>query len=212
MGTYFAGGGDRWRGRGRATLSAFAVAAVLVTAGCGDSGEGAVTNPEKGADAEILNASIARELALLGAYTQGRTRLGPGLQPLARQLRAQQLEYVNALTKTLRGLGGDVEAEGEELDLSAVRDQADLLTRLYELESAALAAYVEVAPRLYTDAPRRLDASLAAGHAQHLVVLRQAMGAGLVESIPEAFDGGVVPPPVDDQQRPADGARAKGGG
>ncbi len=195
MGTYFAGRSERRRGRGRAAIF-FAVVATLVAAGCGDSGEGAVTNPEKGADAEILNASIARELTLLDAYTRGRSLLGPRLQPLARQLRAQEQEYVNALTKALRGLGGDVEVEREELDLSEVRDQADLLTLAYELESAALAAYVDVAPRLYTDAPRTLDASLAAGHAQHLVVLRQALGAGLAESIPEAFDGGVVPPPV----------------
>lgn len=196
MGTDFAGRSRQRRGRLRAAALLIAGVALLLMAGCGDSGEGARTNPEKGADAEILNTSIARELALLDTYTYGGNLLGPRLQSLARQLRAQEQEYVNALTKALRGLGGDVEVEREELDFSKVRDQADLLAMAYELESAALAAYVDAAPRLYTDAPRTLDASLAAGHAQHLVVLRQAMGAGTVESIPEAFDGGVVPPPV----------------
>jgi len=61
--------------------------------------------------------------------------------------------------------------------------------------SPRLAAYVDAAPHLYTSAPRTLAVSLAAGHAQHLVVLRQGLGASLSGSIPEAFDGGQVPPP-----------------
>ena len=44
-------------------------------------------------------------------------------------------------------------------------------------------------------APRTLAASLAASHAQHLVVLRQALGAEPAESVPEAFEDGEVPPP-----------------
>jgi Ferritin-like domain len=199
VGPRFAVSGGRRRGFGRAAaVLLVAVAAALPIAGCGKSGEGAVTDPEKGADAEILNAALARELTILDAYTRGAPRLRGGARALARRLRAHEQEYVSALTKAIRGLGGDTEAEPEAADLSsAVRGQGDLLALLYELESAALAAYVEVAPQLYTAAPRTLDASLAAGHAQHLVVLRQALGADPVAAVPEAFDGGEVPPPGD---------------
>lgn len=203
MGSDFAVGacGTR-RGFGRAAVPLLvALAAILPIAGCGGSGDGAETNPEKGSDEAILNASLARELTLLDAYTQGRVLLSGGLRAVGRRLRAQQQEYVSALTKTIRGLGGDTEAEPEELDPASLRDRTALLELLYALEGAALAAYVEAAPRLFTSAPRTLDASLAAGHAQHLVVLRQALGARLAASVPEAFDGGEVP-----LRSPADGS------
>jgi hypothetical protein len=186
----------RRRGIGRAAAVSALAAAIVVATGCGKSGHGAETDPEKGSDVEILNVALSRELTLLDAYTRGRPLLSGPSRPVGRQLRAQEQEYVDALTKAIRGLGGDTEAEPEELDLSRVRDQAAFLALAYELESAALASYVEAAPRLFTAAPRTLDASLAAGHAQHLVVLRQGLGASPATSIPEGFDGGEVPLPA----------------
>jgi Ferritin-like domain len=115
---------------------------------------------------------------------------------MAREFHAQEQEYVDAITKAVRGLGGATEAEAEEVELSGVKGRAGFLSQLYELESAALASYLDVVPRLNTAAPRSLAASLAAGHAQHLVVLREALGAGLDAAAPQAFDGGEVPPPT----------------
>jgi len=190
-----AGGCGRRRGFGRAA-AVLALAAVFVAAsGCGRSGHGAETDPEKGSDAEILNEALARELTTLDAYTRGRAVLRAPRRAAGRQLRAQEQEYADALTKAIRGLGGETEAEPEDPDLTRTRDQAALLGRVYELESAALAFYIDAAPRLYTAASRTLDASLATGHAQHLVVLRQELGASRSASVPEAFDGGEVPPP-----------------
>lgn len=200
------GGSGRRRGFGRAAavLALILAAALVIAAGCGDSGRGAETDPEKGSDAEILNEALARELTILDAYTLGRPYLGGSQRALGRQLRAQQQEYIDALTKAIRGLGGDTEAEPEELDLADVEGRPGLLALLYELESSALAFYVDAAPRLYTSAPRTLDASLAAGHAQHLVVLRQGLGIDRAASVPEGFDGGEVPLPA--------GADPNGGG
>jgi len=163
--------------------------------GCGKSGRGAETDPEKGHDVEILNAALSGELTTLDAYTQGRLLLRGSQRAVGRLLRAQEQEYVDALTKAIRGLGGETEAEAEELDFSPLKTQADFLALAYELESSALASYVDAAPGLFTAAPRTLDVSLAAGHAQHLVLLRQALGASPAASAPEAFDGGEVAPP-----------------
>jgi hypothetical protein len=192
------GGSGRRRGFGRAAavLALALTVTLVVVGGCGDSGRGAETDPEKGSDAEILNEALAHELTLLDAYTRGRSLLGGAQRAVGRRLRAQEQEYVNAVTKAIRGLGGDAEAEPAELDLTNVEDEAGLLAMLYELESSALAFYIDAAPRLYTSAPRTLDASLAAGHAQHLVVLRQGLGAGAAGSVPEGFDGGEVPLPA----------------
>ncbi len=65
-----------------------------------------------------------------------------------------------------------------------------VLNLALELETAAVASYLDAAPRLFTTAPRTLAAALAAGHSQHLVVLRQALGADLAASIPQGFDTG----------------------
>lgn len=167
-----AGGFGSRRGIGRAgSLSIALLSALLLAGGCGGSGHGAETDPEKGSDATILNRALARELALLDVYTKGNRLLGDAQRPLGRRLRAQQQEYVDAITKAIRGLGGDTEAEAEEVDFAGVKDAAALLALAGGLEDAAVEFYVDEATHLYTAAPRTLDAWLAAGHGEHLGML-----------------------------------------
>jgi rubrerythrin len=188
-------GDGRRRGFGRAAVLLVVLAALLLAFGCGKSGHGAETDPEKGSDAETLDAALSRELTAVEAYARGQSLLHGRFRAVGREFGAQEQEYADALTKAIRGVGGETDAEPGELDFSGVDGQAAFLALAYELESAALASYLEAAPRLFTAAPRTLAASLAAGHAQHLVVLRQGLGAGPAASVPQAFDGGEVPPP-----------------
>jgi ferritin-like protein len=172
-----AGGCGRRRGFGRAAAAlTLLLTAFLAVAGCGDSGHGAETDPEKGSDAAILNKALARELTLLDAYTRGAVLLQGSEREARRRLHAQEQEYVDALTKAIRGLGGDAEAEAEDSGLAAAKDEAAFLAGAYELESEAVDFYVEQAARLYTPAPRTLDAWLAAGHGQHLAMLPDGAG------------------------------------
>jgi rubrerythrin len=173
-----AGGYGRRRGFGRvACLLALALTALTpAAAGCGGSGHGAETDPEKGSDAAILNEGLARELTALDAYTRGNGLLRGRERALGRQLRAQEQEYVDALTKAIRGLGGDTEAEAEKPDFSQIEGQAAFLALAYDLESAARDFYVDQAARLYTAAPRTLDAWLAAGHGGHVALLPDGGG------------------------------------
>lgn len=166
-------GGCGWRrGFGRAAaFLASTLAASLIVAGCGGSGHGAETDPEKGSDAAILNEALARELTLLDAYTRGQPLLRGERRADGRLLRAQEQEYVDALTKAIRGLGGDTEATAEELDPAGLGGRAAFLALLVELETAARDFYVDQAAQLYTPAPRTLDAWLAAGHGGHLAML-----------------------------------------
>jgi rubrerythrin len=182
-------------GRRRGTRRAAAILgalALLALAGCG---EGSASESEKEADVQILNAALGRELAAAELYAQGQPLLRGPYAGVGRAFRAQAEEHANALTKAIRGLGGESEPEPVELDDSGVKDQGDFLVFAYDLESSALAAYLEAAPRLETAAPRTLAAALAASHAQHLVVLRQGLGAGPVASVPEGFEPGDLPPP-----------------
>jgi ferritin-like protein len=182
------------RGRCRAALLFLALLA-LVAPGCGKSGQGAETDPEKGSDAELLNLALANELTLLDAYTRGAPFTRGAFRGAARRFRAYEQEYLDAITKAIRGLGGETEAAPSDLDLSGIEDQADFLSLAYRLEGSAVAEYLDAVPLLFTEAPRTLAASLAAGHAQHLVVLRQALGADWGGSVPEAFESGEEPPP-----------------
>jgi len=172
------------------------VALGLSAAGCGHSGHGAATDSEKAGDVEILNDSLARELTAIEAFAQGMALMHGQPLALARQLRGQDQAYVDALTKSIRGLGGETEAEAGELEPPGPRSQAEALAFAYEGENAALAGSLDAAPRLQTPPPRALAAALSPGHAQHLVLLRQALGADLLAASPEPFEPGDLPPPA----------------
>jgi rubrerythrin len=194
LGTMFVVRRRRCGARRAVAIFSAAVLLALAAVGCGD-GDDAASDSEKAADVEILNAALAQELTAAEAYARGLPLLRGPLRAVGRGFRAQAQEHVNAITKAIRGLGGETDAEPGELDYSKVGSQTDFLDLAYGFENAALAAYLEAAPRLETSAPRTLAASLAASHAQHLVLLRQGLGATPAASVPEAFDPGDLPPP-----------------
>jgi rubrerythrin len=172
-----AGGFGGRRGFGRAAAFTTAACTVLLfVGGCGGSGHGAETNPEKGSDAAILNSALTRELTLVDVYAQGRRFLRGRDRALGRRLIAQEREYVDAVTKSIRGLGGETEGEAEEVDFGGVKNKAAFLSLASELENAAVEFYVDKAAQLYTAAPRTLDAWLAAGHGGHLALLPPGRG------------------------------------
>lgn len=172
-----AGGYDGRRGFGRAVVVSALILAILVAmGGCGPSGHGAETDPEKGSDAAILNRGLARELTLLAVYTRTLPLLRGERVAVVRRLRAEQQEFVDDVTKAIRGLGGDTEAEADEPGLAQDAGRAALLGLARELEQGALDFYVGEAAHLHTAAPRTLGAWLAAGHAQHLILLPSGEG------------------------------------
>jgi len=185
-----------WRRRGFCHAAVFFVAALaVVTSGCGRSGQGAKTDSEKAADVEILNVALAQELTTIEAYERALPLLRGQMLTVGRQFRGQDLAHVDALTKVIRNLGGETDAEASELESPPPKSQAEALVLAYEEENAALAEAMDAAPGLQNAAPRTLAAALAASHAQHLVVLRQALGANFTEAVPDPFESGEAPPP-----------------
>jgi hypothetical protein len=184
---------SRRRGLGRAAV--FLVAALAILAGgCGQGG-GTETDGEKAADIEGLNAILAQELTVVAAYEELLPQLRGRMLAVGRQFRGQDQAHVDALTKGIRGLGGETDAEAGELEPPGPHDQTEALVLAYEEENAALSeAQSGVAELLFT-APRALASALAANHAQHLAILRQGLGAGLAGAVPEAFESGDAPAP-----------------
>lgn len=181
------------RGLGRAVV--FLVAGLAVfAAGCGHSGPGD-TESEKAADVEVLNSILAQELTVVAAYEELLPHLRGRMLAVGQRFRGQDQAHVDALTKGIRGLGGETDAEAGELEPPGPHDQAEALVLAYEEENAALSeAQTGVVNLLFT-ASRALSSALAASHAQHLAVLRQGLGTGLLGAVPEAFESGIEPPP-----------------
>lgn len=182
--------------RGLGRVAVFSLVAAIAVGGCGRSGHGAATDSDKAADVEVLNTVLSQELTTVAAYEQALARLRGGALAVAGRLRGQDQAHLDAITKAIRGVGGETEAEASELEAPAPKDREAALLLAYEEENAALDEALGAVPHLNTPAPRMLAASLAASHAQHLVALRQLFGEDLAESIPQAFETGDEPAPA----------------
>ena len=176
-------------------LLATALTLALAFAACGSGGETTTVAKDKAGDAEMLNDVLAREQAAVRAYERTLPLLHGAALASAREFRAQEQEHVNAIVKALRGLGEAAEPAAEEIESEGLKTQADALGFLYELESASLAYGLRAISHLTYPWPRSLLGSIVANQAQHLVVLRRALGADVAETIPEAFEDGTAPAP-----------------
>jgi hypothetical protein len=182
----------------RAGAALLAAALLAAAAGCGGGGGGGTTTSvaEREADAAILSTAIARELSTAQAYRRGAALPGRAGSKLFARFRAQALEHVDALTKAVRGLGQSVAEEPVQPEKEELKTRAEFLAFAYELESAAVAETLRASAELSSHWPRTLLVTIATNQAQHLVLLRQALGAAPVESVPEPFESGTTPPPA----------------
>jgi len=185
----------RRRGFGRAVVF-LGVVTVLIATGCGRSGHGAETDSDKAADVEILNGLLTRELTVVAAYDQLLPRLHGRAAIVAARLRGQDQTHLDAITKAIRGVGGETDAEAGELEAPGPKTPEEALLLAYEEENDSLGLALDAPPHLNTPAPRVLASALAASHAQHLVVLRQLLGVSLAGAVPHAFEDGGEPPPA----------------
>jgi Ferritin-like domain len=190
---------SRRRGLGRAAVLLGAVALAL--GGCGKSGHGAATDSEKAGDVEILSSMLGQELTTVDAYRRVLPLLRGQALAVAGQFSGQDQAHVDALTKAIRGIGGETDAEATELEEPAPKTRKDALLLAYEMENASLSSALDANPHLQTTAPRMLAPALAASHAQHVAALRQLLGADLAASVPDAFETGEVPPPMPPGER-----------
>lgn len=173
-------------------LGAIVAALVISFAACGGSDDSAI-DPE--ADARVLNEVLARQLAAVEAYGEALPALRSAELAAAREFRAQEQEHVNATMKTLRGLEAAADPPAETIEADDLRSSREALSFLYEMESATIDAELSAVAKLTIAWPRPLVAAMAANQAQRLVLIRRALGAGPLETVPQAFETGETPAP-----------------
>jgi hypothetical protein len=178
----------------RVVLAIAAIAAALSACG-GGGGDTSPTPVDKEADAEVLNEILGRQTAAVAAYDQSLPALGGRPLAFARLFRAQEQEHIDAILKALRSLDAAAEPEPETIDAGGLESEAEYLNFLYELESATIEAELTAIARLTGPGARSMLAATAANQAQHLVLLRRALGAKSLQSVPSAFADGTTPAP-----------------
>lgn len=172
------------------------VALSLAACGGGEQTDRATTAvPDQEGDAEILNEILSRQSAAVEAYGSVLPALRGQTLFVARLFRAQEQEHIDGTLKALRGLGEEAEPPPETIEADGLKSQADYLTFFYEIESATIEAELTAINNLTAPWPRSQLAATVANQAQHLVLLRQALGAKPREWVPSPFENGTTPAP-----------------
>lgn len=146
---------------------------------------------DSGGDADVIERAVGLEQTAVFAYrTAARTRKLGRTTRVANLFAEQEQEHADALTRALAGLGGKPPAKPERardvpgLEKAAAGSARELLTFAVELETMAVKAYYEAHAKLRDPRLISTSAAIMADEAQHLVVLRQALGHN---PSPEAF-------------------------
>lgn len=169
-----------------ATLSAAAVALIAGRPALAAAQAG--TQDDTASDVRILNTALSAELEAIAAYAVG---AGSGLlqKPaldLALQFQGHHKEHADALTKTVRKLGG-TPAEAREryvFPTDKLKNQADVLGFAAGLERGAVSAYLGAVPLFHSRELASAAASILGDEAMHWAILRQALGQN---PVPTAF-------------------------
>lgn len=187
--------GGAVRGALPATLAALTL--IFALGGCGSGGSTtSAGTADKAADAVILNEILARQSGAVEAHDRSLRGLSGEDLELARLFRVQEEEHVDGTLKSLRGLGdAPAEAAPEEIEMGKLKLKDEYLEFLYELESATIEAETSAIAKLTEAAPRTLLAATVANQAQHLVLLRRALGAKPKEAVPSPYENGTTPAP-----------------
>jgi hypothetical protein len=178
--------------RGRAMRRALLLGAIAtgLAASLVACGGGSDSATDKEADVRVLNEILARQLAAVDAYGEVLPALRGAELAAAREFRSQEQEHVDATTKTLRGLDGEADPPAETIETDELGTRREAFEFLYELESATIDAELNAVGKLTIGWPRPLIAAMAANQAQRLVLIRRALGARPLETVPEAFETG----------------------
>jgi rubrerythrin len=149
-----------------------------------DEGDDLGNADEDKVDVEILNGALDLELMAIAAYKSGAALLkGEDLQ-IVKGFLEQEQEHADALTSAIRDADGTPNRAKSAYDFPRQRSERDVLMFAIELENTAVAAYIDALPKLTKGDLRATVTGILTNEAQHMAVLRDALGQ---RPVPEAF-------------------------
>jgi rubrerythrin len=146
---------------------------AALLAACGGGGKS--QRPAR-SEVEILNGLLEIENRAVAAYVAGAPLLKGELLRLARQFLAHQKEHADTLSRAVQQAGGTPRKPQSSYSFPGVKTQTDVLKLAVKVESAAIAACIDALSTLSTAELRAKVGSIVASDAEHLAVLRQALG------------------------------------
>jgi hypothetical protein len=154
---------------------------------------------DSGTDVPLMQHAITLELSTVIAYDTviggGGGSLSPALLTVLRSFRAHEQAHAETMTTALTDLGGAAPPPPEGVaavdkfakGLGAARTQAQVLSFLIELETAAVGVYFDAMGKLGEARLLQTSATIMANHGQHLAILRRRAGRA---PVPNAFETG----------------------
>jgi hypothetical protein len=165
----------------KAAAASFAGGGAVLLAGCGgshkDSSSQTTTTPApESPDAELLNHLLDLEHIGIAAYTAGIPLLPSSMRITGRRFLTQELSHAGELSGLVNQSGSNPNKAKATYPLGHPRNGEDVLMLLHQIERTQISAYLQAIPRLSTPSTRAAVAAVLANDAQHISVLRIALG------------------------------------
>jgi bacterioferritin (cytochrome b1) len=158
---------------------------AAIVAGCGSASIRAQVHNSKPVlhtDVELLNQLLQLEHVAIAAYTAGTPLLAPATVKAGQLFLNDELAHAGALAGLIKAAGGKPIKPAPSYDLGHPRNSQEVLALLHQVESEQIAAYLAALPNLAPAIVRRSVASILANDAQHVAVVRAALGQPAVPS------------------------------
>jgi len=162
-------------------------AAGLALAGCGkESLRQQVHNskPVLNTDVDILNHLLHLEHVAIAAYTAGIPLLAPATHKAGQLFLNDEISHAGDIAGLVRAAGGKPIKPAPSYALGHPRTSQEVLMLLHNVENMQIAAYVDAIAVLRPGTLKQQIASILANDAQHIAVVRAALGQ---PAIPSAF-------------------------
>jgi rubrerythrin len=159
-------------------------ATILSACGSDDTATAPGDDERDKVDVEILNGALDLELMAVAAYKAGAAKLRGSVLQIAKGFLEQEQDHADALGKAIRDAGGTPNKAKSSYDFPRFVSQDAVLTFAVKLENTAVAAYIDALPKLTKGDLRATAASILTTEAEHISVLRDALG---LPPVPAAF-------------------------
>lgn len=146
-------------------------------------------NKESGSDVDILNQALDLEHKAIYAYTAGAKILKGDALKAAKLFLKHEQAHAAALQAAIEAMKGKPHVASASYEIGAPKTQTDVLKLADMIENVAVQAYVGAIPQLASPELRATAASIATNEAEHIAVLRTALG---MPPVPSPFVAGAA--------------------